>query len=186
MPALRDPRIRSRSVEIAFLVFVAAVVALFMAAKIRYAGRAPVRLPAQDCDPGLWNHVYEKQRLRVVEPCTIVDGRVASVAPSWDGDLHIDLDPDQKSVLNPVNATHAGGKLVVEIICEHVPNRPDAKAACANFHSQITTPKVNDRLRVTGAYVTDVEHGWREVHPVTRIEILSSSSARTSSSGQGD
>lgn len=170
---MKHPRILRDSVGIAFVVFVVALVALFLVAKIRYAGRAPVKLPVENCDPGLWSHVYEKKRLRVVEPCTAVDGRVAAVAPSWDGDLHIDLDPDQKSVLNPVNAIHGGGKLVVEIICEHVPNRPDAKVACAGFHSQITIPKVGDRIRVTGAYVTDVEHGWREVHPVTRIDILS-------------
>lgn len=176
-----SPRIRSRSVQIASVAFftaVVALVALFVAAKIRYAGRTPVKLPAADCHNGLWNHVYERQRLHVVEPCTAVDGRVTALARSWDGDMHIDLDPDRKSVLNPVNAIHGGGKLVVEIICEHVPNRPDAKRACAGFHSQITIPKVNDRIRVVGAYVTDVEHGWREVHPVTRIEILPSSHSR--------
>jgi len=26
-------------------------------------------------------------------------------------------------------------------------------------------------VRVTGAYVTDMEHGWTEIHPVTFIGI---------------
>jgi hypothetical protein len=25
---------------------------------------------------------------------------------------------------------------------------------------------------VTGAYVTDRDNGWNEIHPVTRIEVL--------------
>jgi hypothetical protein len=28
------------------------------------------------------------------------------------------------------------------------------------------------RVRVTGPYVLDREHGWREIHPVTSLEPL--------------
>jgi hypothetical protein len=26
-------------------------------------------------------------------------------------------------------------------------------------------------VEITGAYVTDVEHGWNEIHPVTSIVV---------------
>jgi hypothetical protein len=27
-------------------------------------------------------------------------------------------------------------------------------------------------VRITGAYVTDMEHGWNEIHPVTSIALF--------------
>jgi hypothetical protein len=148
------------------------LIALFLMAKLRYAGNAPVKLQAENCDPGLWKHVYKKERLRVVEECTAVEGRVVSLHRNSDGDVHIALDPELKSVLNLVNLIHAHGELVVEVICEHAPDDAGDKAACGTFHSQITLPNAGDRVRVTGAYVTDRDNGWNEVHPVTRIEVL--------------
>ena len=156
------------------LIILVALVLLFLMARFRYPGKVPVKLQAESCDSNLWQHVYEKDRLTIVEPCTAVEGRVASVHRAADGDLHIGLDPQNKSVLNLVNMTHADRKLVVEIICDHPPANAesDAHSACVDFHPQITIPHVGDRVRVTGAYVTDRDNGWNEVHPVTRIEIL--------------
>ena len=141
-------------------------------ARLRYSGTAPVRLAAQNCNADLWKHVYAPQRLRVIEPCTEVEGEVVSVYRAADGDLHIGLDPDHTSVLNFANALHSGGYLIVEVICEHTPADDDPKSACAGFVSRVTVPQTGDRIRVTGAYVTDRGYGWNEVHPVTRIETL--------------
>ena len=149
-----------------------AAVALVVVATRRYTGTAPVKLPAADCNADLWKHVYDPGRLRVMEPCTAVEGRVVSLHRAHDGDLHIALDPEQKSVLNLVNAIHSHRNLVVEIICEHPSTDSGPAAACAGFTSQVAVPGVGDRIRVTGAYVTDRENGWNEVHPVTRIEVL--------------
>ena len=149
-----------------------ALAALFLVARLRYPGKAPVRLQAEKCDRDLWNHVIEKERLTVLEECTAVEGRVVSLSRASDGDLHIALDPEPKSVLNLINAIRARGELVVEIICEHTPAILSEKATCADFHQHVTIPQVGDRVRVTGAYVTDRHYGWNEVHPVTRIEIL--------------
>ena len=154
------------------LLVLIAVILLFVMAKIRYSGTVPVHLPAESCNRDLWNHVYEKDRLRIIQECTAVEGTVDSVHHNADGDVHIGLDPENKSVLNLVNVMHAHRKLVVEIVCDHPPSGSDARAACRDFHSQTTIPNVGDRIRVTGAYVTDRENGWNEVHPVTRIEIL--------------
>ena len=154
------------------LAALAVLAAVFLGVRMRYPGKAPVRLPAGNCDAGLWNHVYRPERLQVIEACTVVEGRVISVEPDADGDLHIALDPDERSVLNLVNVVHGGRHLVVEIICEHKATRPMAIGACAGYKSGVTTPQVGQRIRVTGAYVTDRATRWREVHPVTRIEIL--------------
>ena len=89
-----------------------------------------------------------------------------------DGDVHIAIDPENKSVLNLVNVTHGQRKLVVEIICDHTPAAANAQAACKDFHSQVSLPNTGDRVRITGAYVTDRDNGWNEIHPVTNIEIL--------------
>jgi hypothetical protein len=155
------------------LAIVLALVAFFVAARLRYPGKATVSLPAASCQAALGKHVYRPERLRVLEPCTAVEGRVASLEREKDGDLHIALDPKDKSVLNLFNVAHLHGQLAVELICEHTPSHGDAIAACTGFKPpEIILPSVGDRIRVTGAYVTDLDSGWNEIHPVTRIEIL--------------
>lgn len=151
----------------------AAVALCLVAVWLRYPGKAPAKLPTENCDSALWEHVYQKERLRVVQACTVVEGRVKSVWREHDGDLHIALDPAEKSVLNIFNLVHAHRTLVVEIICEHDASGDVARAACGGLRSQVTIPSPGDRLRVTGAYVVDKDNGWMEIHPVTRIEVLS-------------
>lgn len=154
---------------LAILVVLAGIVLFFA---LRYSGKAPLKLAASDCDAALWNHVYEKDRQQVIEPCTAVEGRVIALHRSGDGDLHITLDPDNPAILNFFNVAHGDRKLAVEIVCEHTPTRPAAIPACADFTSQVMVPEVGNRVRVTGAYVTDRDIHWREIHPVTRIEVL--------------
>lgn len=129
-------------------------------------------MSAGECNSDLWNHVYEKDRLQVIESCTSVEGRVRSLFASPDGDLHIDLDPDDKSVMNLLNLAHAHRSLVVEVVCDHPAKDADARAACAGLQSPITAPAKGDRIRVIGAYVTDSDNGWREIHPVSRMDAL--------------
>jgi hypothetical protein len=147
------------------------LIALLIAARLRYPGKATVKLAAADCNADLWKHVYGPERLGVIEACASVEGRVLSVHRAADGDLHIRLDPEQKSILNLTNVMHAQRRLIVEAVCDH-PAVGKAAAACAGFSSQIVAPTVGSRVRVTGAYVTDRDNGWNEIHPVTRIEIL--------------
>lgn len=151
---------------------IAAIVALFLVARFWYSGTAPVSLPAAQCDASLWPHVYERERLQVIEPCTAVEGRVVTTFRNADGDLHIGLDPDDKHLMNLMNATHGRRTLIVEIVCEHDATHSNAKAACGSYRSTATVPKAGDRIRVTGAYVTERDNGWNEIHPVTRIDLL--------------
>jgi hypothetical protein len=150
----------------------AALAALLVSARVRYPGKPTLILAAENCDAGLWKHVYRPERLRVIEMCVAVEGRVVSVRRESDGDLHVALDPDQKSVLNLLNVIHGRGHLVVESICDRVPAHADARSACAGFTPQVAIPNAGARVRVIGAYVTDRDNGWNEVHPVTRIETL--------------
>jgi hypothetical protein len=155
------------------LLVILILAALYFGARLHYPGRAPVKLPAASCDASLWNHVYLPKRLRLIEACTAIEGRVAAIQKESDGDLHIAIEPDQASVLNLVNAIHGHRRLVVESICDH-DSAPGSysHAACAGFTLSVTIPKIGDRVRATGSYVTDSENGWREIHPVSRIEIL--------------
>jgi hypothetical protein len=145
---------------------------LFIAARLRYPGKATVKLAAADCNAELWKHVYGPERLGVIEACTAVEGRVVSVHRAVDGDLHIGFAPDQKSILNLTNAIHAQRHLIVEVVCDHTPRDEGAAGACAGYISQIAAPGVGDRVRITGAYVTDRDNGWNEIHPVSRIDSI--------------
>ena len=132
--------------------FFAFLIVLLVAAKLRYPGRAPISLPAASCSADLWLRTYESARLRLIEPCTAVSGRVVSVHPfNTDGDVHIALVPDDRTVLNLMNATHGRRMLIAEIVCDHPPIDPHATSACAGFHSDLAIPKVGDRVRITGA-----------------------------------
>jgi len=148
------------------------LLAVFIALAVRYRGKAPVQLAAGECNAELWKHVYEPDRLKVLEQCTAVEGRVASVHRAADGDLHIGLEPDQKSVLNLINLIHAKRRLIVEAVCDHPTTESQASAVCVGFTSPVAAPAVGDRVRVIGTYVKDADNGWSEVHPVTRIEVL--------------
>jgi len=149
-----------------------AVVTSVLVVRVRYPGKPKIRLAASECNADLWNHVGDREKLHVIAACTSVEGRVVSLYRASDGDLHIELDPYNKSVLNFANAIHANGHLVVEIICEHTPDNAQDAQACTGFTSNVMIPQINDYIRVTGSYVTDRETGWNEIHPVTRIRKL--------------
>lgn len=97
---------------------------------------------------------------------------MVSVHRAVAGDLHIGLAPDQKSILNLTNVMHAQRHLIVEVVCDHTPRDEGAAGACAGYISQIAAPGVGDRVRITGAYVTDRDNGWNEIHPVSRIDSI--------------
>lgn len=146
---------------------------VYLTVRTLYPGRASAALSASECNADLWNHVYDRERLRIIAPCTAVEGRVTSVhTGNVDGDMHINLEPDDRRLLNYVNALHNSRKLIVEAVCDHPPQTDRPQAACVGFRSGVTRPQVGDRIRAVGAYVTDRDHGWREIHPVTRIDVL--------------
>jgi hypothetical protein len=152
--------------RIALIIVLVAAAAVF--AGLRYRGEAP---NATGCDPDLQQRVYRPGRLELLNRCAAVAGRVTAVHRNADGDLHVEVDPDDASVLNVVNAVR-GGRLIVEAVCDHGSTQPDVRAACAGFTSKIAAPAAGDRIRATGAYVKDTENGWTEIHPVSKIDVL--------------
>ena len=108
--------------------------------------------------------VYIPSRLKVLDPCTTVEGIVRHVDPvaagEGDGDLTFDIEVsgDDQRLLNDVNRQAVGGFLHIEII----PMDQD----------RLPKPRVGQRVRVRGPWVTDLVHGHNEIHPAWSLEIL--------------
>lgn len=128
------------------------------------------------CNVSLWNHVYRRTRLKVINSCVTLTGTVVSMQPEPDGDVHVRLKPDAKfaSLLNALNKSKAGGALVIEPVCDHRPTQADAISACLGFSQHFAGLKVGHHVKVTGAYVTDTGSGkgWREIHPITAVVVI--------------
>lgn len=124
----------------------------------------------------LWKHVYNPDRLHIIQPVMTITGTIYHIKKEKDGDLHINVKVDSKfeSLLNARNKEAQSGCLVVEIICVGKITQPDAEGPCDNYSNAITVPKKGDHVKITGAYILDTEgnHGWTEIHPVTELIIL--------------
>ena len=127
-----------------------------------------------NCNQGLWPHIYHPYRLHVISACKTVTGKVEGVHQEPDGDLHIllRLDPAYADLINGANTEFEDGDLVLEEICVGVITQADAVAACRNFSPpSMSGVSVGDHVKVTGSYVLDADHGWMEIHPVSRISV---------------
>ena len=154
------------------------------------AGKPPAGPPGQGCAgrPVLAD-VYHPDRLRVIRPCLTVTGTVALIRHEPDGDWHINLrlPASETGLLDAANDRYERGELVAEVVpadeagCGPVgaPARVPATAyrgpgyeygTCSGL--DLRPPAVGTRVAVTGPYVLDADHGWRELHPVERIEVL--------------
>lgn len=139
---------------------------------------------ADQCDPSLWTHVYNPQRLIVKQKCIAVTGTIVDatrgkerdgVRHEADGDTHgwLDVDPQFKSLLNAGNMSDEGGNLVFEIVCKYHVTQADAVPACSGYHATVQLPPVGSHVRIVGTYVQDTNHSqWMEIHPVTSIEVV--------------
>jgi hypothetical protein len=111
----------------------------------------------------------------VVAACKTVTGTVESVRSEPDGDVHLllKLPASRSGLLNDGNVSDTHGELVVEIICVGTVTQADAEAACAGHVNQVAVPSMGERIRITGTYVLDADHGWMEIHPVSGLSVLS-------------
>ena len=120
-------------------------------------------------------HVYHPDRLQEAKGCVTVRGIIKKKIKEGDGDFHVRLllDDDQpEDLINDKNKTVQHGFLVFEPICVNKVTQKSAMKACKNFHQKISLPNVGDHVSVTGIHMLDTEHGWLEIHPVTKIELL--------------
>jgi len=146
-------------------------------------GSPPAVPTGPACDPSLWAHVYAgmfgrpQDRLRVISECVTVTGFIDPhhpPRPEKDGDWHVRvlLDPPFTRMLNDRNLSGQFGDLVVEPVCSNPVTQRDTieEGVCAGFNQQIYRPSMIGRhVQITGVYVTDMDHGWNEIHPVTSI-----------------
>ncbi len=129
----------------------------------------------QPADPN--SHVYNPNRLKVLQPCITVTGTIDFIRKEADGDYHIGLKLDSQfaGLVNSCNSTCANGAehgdLVVEPVCELTVTQADAIATCAGYHNTMVIPPVGSHVSVRGAYVLDTAHGWLEIHPAVEIKV---------------
>jgi hypothetical protein len=144
---------------------------LFMVLILNYFSYSQKQYP---CDTSLWQHVYHKQRLEVKQECKTVTGYIFSKKKEPDGDIHIKLrlDAGQGDLLNNKNIEKEDSCLVIEPICAGRATQPDAIGSCKDYVNQIEIPKKGQHVRITGSYVLDTKHGWLEIHPITKIEVI--------------
>ena len=81
-------------------------------------------------------------------------------------------DPRGGRFTNSVNDAEQGGDLVLEPVCERPVTQPDAVAACAGYHNPLVVPPAGTHVAVTGPWVLDAPHGWQEIHPLEKVEIV--------------
>src|SRR5258708_7181310 len=83
--------------------------------------------PTTQCDATLWNHIYNPQRLHVIDNCKTVTGIIEVIRHEADGDQHIlvKLDKPFLSMVNQVNIDKQKGDLVIEPICFSTPTQQD-------------------------------------------------------------
>lgn len=135
------------------------------------------------CDENLWGHTYHAQRLQVIERCASVTGIIvdASHGKNKDGCRHeadadghcfLKLDPGQERYINTMNIKNEDGMLVFEPECRYRVTQEDAKQACKNWKQNLKLAPIGAHVRITGAAVLDTQHGHREIHPVSSIEVL--------------
>ncbi|TAN32885.1 hypothetical protein EPN29_07680 [bacterium] len=124
------------------------------------------------------SHVYKPDRLEVLKPCIAVTGVIDFIRQERDGDFHIGLKLDSQfaGLVNACNATclrgAEHGELVVEPVCMTTPTQGDAVSSCAGYHNPIRIPPVGSHVRMTGAYVLDLDHGWTEIHPLQEVDVI--------------
>ena len=100
---------------------------------------------------------HKGDHLILLQRCVTAFGRVLLILHAPDGDTHISVLPDRGywPLLDTHNLALQGGTLVVEVA-------PADRA-------RVRIPTLGAHVRVTGAYVTDRVHGWRELHPAWQI-----------------
>ena len=110
------------------------------------------------------------------------------MVPKPDADYHIQmkLDPGQSNLLNARNrSTNRGqhGFFVIEPICQKTPTQNDVgkERVCVRYRQSLPAltqiradlkKHVGTHVEVTGAFITDMEHGWNEIHPITSIRVI--------------
>jgi hypothetical protein len=103
-----------------------------------------------------------------------VTGTIEESDADADGDQHflLKLDQGQDTLVNKRNDKKKGGDIVLEIVCANPTTMKKVKSACAGYTNPIAIPAVGAHVRATGTYVIDSHNGWAEIHPVSKLEVV--------------
>ncbi len=119
--------------------------------------------------------VHNPDRLHVLAACEHAAGVAVDVAHEADGDYHVwfRVDPGYEFLLNSENHFQGRPAMLAEITpdCPPGTNPPDGAAAAKCPMSRLPIPRVGEHVAIDGPWVLDVDHGWREIHPVDSILI---------------
>lgn len=148
------------------LLLALATLALAAAAALVLARPAPA--PAAACPGSPLGGVQRPNQLTVLDkasPCRTGVGVVRADHREHDGDCHVNvkLDAPYTALLNAANTTKAHGLLITEVIPKH----------------PVPIPRIGSHVRILGTWVLDKSTGWRELHPVWSITVLSAGSGTT-------
>lgn len=122
-------------------------------------------------------YVWHPARLQFLWPCVRAVGavlEVSAVEPDGDVHIHLRLDPPYQPLLNEGNARE-GGYLVVEAVCQYIPQHVEALRICASDPDPYLEPlpHVGDHIWVEGRYILDMwHHAQAELHPLYRWGIV--------------
>ena len=132
-----------------------------------------VFIDSSSCDPGIWKHVYNPSRLKVIDKCITATGVITESHAEPDGDQHLllKLDSGQENLLQRKNIKSKKGNLVIEAVCINNISEKKVGDACKGYVNHIKLPAVGSHVRVTGSLVLDTHNGWNEIHPISKIEI---------------
>jgi hypothetical protein len=88
--------------------------------------------------------------------------------------MRLRVDPQSKKLLNSKKMTGQKGFLVVEPMVKKVKQQDTIDEGVRTGFKQgmYKSSMHSKRVSVTGVYSQDMEHGWREIHPVTSIRLL--------------
>jgi len=117
-------------------------------------------LTGPDCKTGnVLAGASNEEDLRVLSECQEATGVVMHTKKMDDGDFKffLKLDDKFKFLTNEKNNDKTDGFLVVEIV------PPD------QGKSGIILPKEGDHVHIWGAWVTDKQKGWHEIHPTWKV-----------------
>ncbi len=139
--------------------------------------------------------VHHPARIKVLKSCIAVTGTVVSARRNSDGDNKFNLKPDPggEHLVNQRNEAVQGGSLLCEIVPADQPGCVPGQRVAVRLGlmeqvdrwfkgpyefgvctgAAISMPVVGSRVTVVGPLVTDLAHGWNEIHPVwslTRVD----------------
>ena len=105
----------------------------------------------------------DASKLTLINACGKLRGTVTDVAIVVKGErtaYHFLLKPDAEfaTMVNAQNDASHGGALMIEVL-------PSDSFVMPKLH-------VNQHLEVEGPHVTDIDHGWNEIHPAKVITAV--------------